>query len=104
MDDDNRVLGALAAVIAAATALFALCCTELAFTGGTVPLFGWEMAGNFGDGLFWLLAIDPVVVTGAYWISFALLLLLGLPLGAIVRRVSAVRSGARARDLTAGTG
>lgn len=51
-----------------------------AFTGGTMPLLGWEVDGGVGFGLLWLVLLSPVLVglasTVAMFLTFPVLLLL----------------------------
>jgi len=82
MDDElHPVVRAFVAIAAVAVGLFSLWCTVIAFVGGTIPLFGWEMDGGIGTGLLWLFIIDPIVITLGYWAA----MLIALPLGAIFR-------------------
>jgi hypothetical protein len=58
--------------------------TLTAFTGGQAPFFFLEFDGfNLIRGLFWLIIVDPIVLTVAYWIFMLLMLpLIGLAAGA----------------------
>jgi hypothetical protein len=54
--------------------------TITAFIGGQAPLFFLEFDGfNLIRGLFWLIIVDPIVLTVAYWIFMPLI---GLAAGA----------------------
>jgi hypothetical protein len=58
--------------------------TVTAFTGGQAPFFFLDFDGfNLIRGLFWLIIVDPIVLTVAYWIFMLLMLpLIGLGAGA----------------------
>jgi hypothetical protein len=58
--------------------------TITAFIGGQAPFFFLEFDGfNLIRGLFWLIIVDPIVLTVAYWIFMLLMLpLIGLAAGA----------------------
>jgi hypothetical protein len=58
--------------------------TITAFIGGQAPFFFLEFDGfNLIRGLFWLIVVDPIVLTVAYWIFMLLMLpLIGLAAGA----------------------
>jgi hypothetical protein len=58
--------------------------TVTAFIGGQAPFFFLEFDGfNPIRGLFWLIVVDPIVLTVAYWIFMLLMLpLIGLAAGA----------------------
>jgi hypothetical protein len=58
--------------------------TVTAFIGGQAPFFFLEFDGfNLIRGLFWLIIVDPIVLTVAYWIFMLLMLpLIGLAAGA----------------------
>ena len=58
--------------------------TLTAFIGGQAPFFFLEFDGfNLIRGLFWLIIVDPIVLTVAYWIFMLLMLpLIGLAAGA----------------------
>jgi hypothetical protein len=58
--------------------------TVTAFIGGQAPFFFLEFDGfNLIRGLFWLIVVDPIVLTVAYWIFMLLMLpLIGLAAGA----------------------
>jgi len=75
------VVGGFVTLCAIAVGVFSLYCTYLAFAGGTVPIFGWELEGSFGSGIFWLMFVTPTITTIGYWIA----MLIAMPLGAIFR-------------------
>ena len=58
--------------------------TITAFIGGQAPFFFLDFDGfNLIRGLFWLIIVDPIVLTVAYWIFMLLILpLIGLAAGA----------------------
>ena len=58
--------------------------TVTAFIGGQAPFFFLDFDGfNLIRGLFWLIIVDPIVLTVAYWIFMLLMLpLIGLAAGA----------------------
>jgi hypothetical protein len=58
--------------------------TVTAFIGGQAPFFFMEFEGfNLIRGLFWLIIVDPIVLTVAYWIFMLVMLpLVGLAAGA----------------------
>ena len=58
--------------------------TITAFIGGQAPFFFLDFDGfNLIRGLFWLIIVDPIVLTVAYWIFMLLMLpLIGLAAGA----------------------
>jgi len=58
--------------------------TLTAFIGGQAPFFFMDFEGfNLIRGLFWLIIIDPIVLTVAYWIFlFIMLPVIGLAAGA----------------------
>ena len=66
---------------ALATAAFCLYCTYLAFAGGVVPIFGWELEGSAGAGFTWMLFVTPLITTVGYWVA----MIIALPLGAIFK-------------------
>lgn len=52
--------------------------TVTAFVGGQAPFFFIEFDGfSFLRGLFWLVIIDPILVTAAYWIFMLVLVPIG---------------------------
>jgi hypothetical protein len=54
--------------------------TVTAFIGGQAPFFFVDFYGvNPIRGLFWLIIVDPIVLTVAYWIF----MLIMLPIGAL---------------------
>jgi hypothetical protein len=57
--------------------------TVTAFIGGQAPFFFLEFDGfNLIRGLFWLIIVDPIVLTVAYWIFMLVMLpLVGLAVG-----------------------
>ena len=57
---------------------------NILFIGGQAPFFFLDFDGfNLIRGLFWLIIVDPIVLTVAYWIFMLLTLpLIGLAAGA----------------------
>lgn len=79
MDDDlHPIAKVLVTITAVATGIFALWCTVIAFTGGTLPLLGWNMDGGVGAGLLWLFVIDPIVTAVGYWLSMLIVMPIAL--------------------------
>jgi len=58
--------------------------TLTAFIGGQAPFFFMDFEGfDLIRGLFWLIIIDPIVLTVAYWIFMLIMLpVIGLAAGA----------------------
>lgn len=52
--------------------------TVIAFAGGTLPILGIELDGGIGYGLFWLIIVDPIVITVTYWLTLIVLVPLSL--------------------------
>jgi len=62
--------------------------TVTAFIGGQAPFFFVEFTGfSLLRGLFWLIIVDPIVLTVAYWIF----MLIMLPIGALVSAITGRR-------------
>jgi hypothetical protein len=61
--------------------------TIIAFTGGTMPVIGYETEGGLGQGLLWVFVIDPIVVMVMAWV-FMLIALPVIGIEALVRRRS----------------
>lgn len=74
--DLNPLSKMIAFVVASAGSVWLIWCTFVAFTGGTLPLVGWEIGGGFFFGLLWLFVIDPIAMTVAYWVG----MLIAMPL------------------------
>ncbi len=80
----DRNLNAVSLVIgiplAIVLAIWAGWITVTAFVGGQAPFFFVDFEGvNPIRGLFWLIIVDPLVLTVAYWIF----MLVMLPIGAL---------------------
>jgi hypothetical protein len=80
----DRNLNAVSLVIgiplAIVLAIWAGWITVTAFVGGQAPFFFVDFEGvNPIRGLFWLIIVDPLVLTVAYWIF----MLIMLPIGAL---------------------
>ncbi len=68
MGDDVPVpLQIVGAVLGIAAAVWMTWCSVIAFIGGTMPLIGWEVEGGFGFGLLFLVVLQPIFLTLAYW-------------------------------------
>lgn len=70
-EDMHPVAMAVAVVAGLASAGVSLWMTVIAFTGGTMPVIGLETDGGVGFGLFWLMIVEPIVLTVCYWVSMA---------------------------------
>jgi len=82
MDDDTPIpLQIIGGVLGLATAVWMTWCTVIAFIGGTMPIIGWEVEGGFGFGLLFLVVLQPILLTLAYWafmlVMIPLMLLFG---------------------------
>ena len=80
----DRNLNAVSLVIgiplAIVLAIWAGWITVTAFVGGQAPYFFIDFEGvNLFRGLIWLIIVDPLVLTVAYWIF----MLIMLPIGAL---------------------
>ena len=63
--------------------------TYTAFLGGQAPMFFIDFDGfNLLRGLFWLVIIDPIVLTVAYW----LFMLIMLPIAVLMAGTSAIKN------------
>jgi len=82
----HPVVHVLAILLAVAAGIWATWCTVIAFIGGTMPLIGVETEGGLGFGLVFLIFLEPIAITIAYWFSILLLMPLQLLLGATDRR------------------
>ena len=70
MDDElHPVVGAIAAVTAIVSGVFASVVTWVAFRGGTVPLVGWELEGNVVQGMVAFAIGFPLISTIGYWLG-----------------------------------
>jgi hypothetical protein len=75
----DRLVNAIAIVLGIPSALvlgiWMTWITWTAFAGGQAPYFPIEFDGvSIGRGLLWLIIIDPIVVTVAYWIFMLVML------------------------------
>jgi hypothetical protein len=85
-DRTTTVIGAVIGVpLAIVLLIWTGWITFTAFFGGQAPLFFIEFDGfNLLRGLFWLVIIDPIVLTVAYWIFMLIMLpIAGLMAGAL---------------------
>ncbi len=65
--------------------LWTMVITWTAFFGGQAPFFFVDFSGfNPIRGLIWLILVDPIVLTVAYWIF----MLIMLPIGGLVTLLS----------------
>jgi len=70
--------------------------TYTAFVGGQAPFFFIEFEGfSLLRGLFWLVIIDPILLTVAYWVF----MLIMLPVGGLTARIT---GDGKARRVTVG--
>ena len=65
----TAVVGGFVVLINIAGSLWVLYCTLLAFIGGTVWPFGWELGGSFVAGVIWVFLISPLIMTLFYWLT-----------------------------------
>lgn len=80
-EEMHPIAMAVAVVAGLASAGLSLWMTVIAFVGGTMPVIGLETEGGVAFGLFWLVIIEPIVLTVCYWIS----MLVALPVGLVFR-------------------
>jgi hypothetical protein len=73
-NEANYLTKVIVLLTALASGLFSFYCTIVAFIGGTIWPFGWNMKGGLLTGLLWLFLIDPIVLTVCWWISSILAL------------------------------
>jgi len=65
----------IAIPVAIALLIWTLLITITAFVGGQAPFFFIDFDGfNIIRGLFWLIVVDPIVLTIAYWIYMLVML------------------------------
>lgn len=81
-DELHPVVRFVTSLLAVGVFAFSAWCTVIAFAGGTIPIFGWELDGSIGGGFLWMLAVTPIITTIGYWLA----IVITLPLGAIFRR------------------
>jgi hypothetical protein len=65
-------------LIIGASSLYMVWATIIAFIGGRIPIFGFEMRGGIISGLIWVFILDPIIMTIMYWISMIIVLPIGL--------------------------
>ena len=76
----------VAVPLAVVLAIWTIWISITAFLGGQAPWFFVDFSGvNLVRGFLWLVIVDPIVVTVAYWI-FMLVLLPVIALSALFRR------------------
>lgn len=68
-DDLHPVTQVVAVLTGLAAAAWAGWCTVIAFIGGRLPIpfVSWHVEGGIGWGLAWIMFIDPLILTVAYW-------------------------------------
>ena len=79
----NAIAAAIGIPMAIVFGIWMAWITWTAFVGGQAPFFPYEFTGfSLGRGLLWLIVIDPIVATLAYW-AFMLVMLpvIGLAAG-----------------------
>lgn len=91
--NEDRVTTVVGAVIGIPLAIVLIIWTGwitfTAFFGGQAPMFFMEFDGfNLLRGFFWLVIIDPIVLTVAYWIF----MLIMLPIAGIMAGASAINN------------
>ena len=86
-DQVPQILQIMVAVpLAVVLAIWTIWISITAFIGGQAPWFFVDFSGvNVIRGILWLIIVDPIVVTVAYWI-FMLVLLPVVALSALFRR------------------
>lgn len=73
--------------------------TVTAFIGGQAPWFFIEFDGfSLVRGLLWLLIIDPIVLTVAYWIFMLVIMPIGAAASAIGQRQDRKDAGSQSGD------
>gem|GEM_PF-611706 len=83
-----KITTGIAIPVALALLIWTLLITITAFTGGQAPFFFIDFDGtNVIRGLVWLIVVDPIVLTVAYWIF----MLAMLPVAAIILLVSKMK-------------
>lgn len=92
-DSEDRATSIIGAVIGIPLAIVLVIwtgwITVTAFIGGQAPFFFIEFEGsNLLRGLFWLVIIDPIVLTVAYWIF----MLIMLPVAGLMAGASALKN------------
>lgn len=80
---DNPVTAVVATVVGISVTVWSLWATWVAFTGGTVPLVGWELEGGLGTGLLWLFVLTPLFEG----IAMVLAALIAAPIAMLVDRM-----------------
>lgn len=88
-DDTNTATQVVAFIIGIPLAIVLMIwagwITVTAFIGGQAPFFFVEFTGfSLLRGLFWLIIVDPIVLTVAYWVF----MLIMLPIGALVSPIT----------------
>lgn len=84
-EEVHPVVQGLAGLAGLATAVWSTWCTVVAFVGGTMPIIGWETDGGLGFGMLWLLVLEPLVITVAFFAVQLVLVPIVMVLGLIGR-------------------
>jgi hypothetical protein len=66
---------------ALASGVWATWCVVVAFVGGTMPIIGWTTGGSISLGLIWLIVLEPIAITVAYWATLLVLFPVSLMVG-----------------------
>ena len=83
----NAVTYAVGIPLAIVLGIWTIWITVTAFIGGQAPFFFIEFTGfSLLRGLFWLIIVDPLVLTLAYWIF----MLIMMPIGAAAAGLGAL--------------
>jgi len=95
-DRSDRAISVVSVVLGVPLALVLMVwtgwITVTAFVGGQAPFFFIEFTGfSLLRGLFWLIIIDPIVLTVAYWIF----MLVMLPVGTLASLATKSKGGSR---------
>jgi len=68
-DEMHLITKVIMTVLGIAALVLTTWMSFIAFVGGTMPVLGWETEGGFGYGIFWIIVVDPIVLTVALWVS-----------------------------------
>jgi hypothetical protein len=63
-------------LVAVATGAYVIWSTIIAFTGGSVPLTQWHVAGGVGLGALWMFVVDPFLASVALVVAYVLVAVL----------------------------
>ncbi len=74
---EAQALGELCGnIMALAAAAYVTWSTVVAFTGGTIPLTRWRIAGGAGVGVLWMCIVDPLVASAALALAYTMVAVL----------------------------